>query len=381
VITSAARTLLALVGGAPFDPPGEWSEIAPLVSAHRLSPLLHLRMERRPADSALVPAAIRSSWAAEFRSAALFALTQRRALIALSALLAKHGIPSTALKGSFLAWHAYPHPAARPMRDIDLLVPSDRALAAYRLLREAGWSGPPAHDDLFAPLLDSEAHLPPLLSPEGVVCELHIRAWAKRRGWPSSLSFSGSIAEPEHPALRFPTPSDNFVHLCVHAAQVHRFDNGPLLLADIAALARYPALDWDAIGSTSEAIGAQASVTLVCALVGRWCGIASSELARLAAGVDGAALDAASRLMAGGPEPAADARVLAALADAFARGPVAGGRALAGRSAIDPRDRAAGRTGPFRKLARLRSIAMAALDPRARADARSYRTLSRHLPG
>ena len=49
------------------------------------------------------------------------------------------GIETLLLKGAPLAILRYGSPGLRPMADVDILVPTDRALAAIRLLRELGW--------------------------------------------------------------------------------------------------------------------------------------------------------------------------------------------------------------------------------------------------
>jgi hypothetical protein len=49
------------------------------------------------------------------------------------------GIETLLLKGAPIAILRYGSPGLRPMSDVDILVPTDRALAAIRLLRENGW--------------------------------------------------------------------------------------------------------------------------------------------------------------------------------------------------------------------------------------------------
>ena len=69
-----------------------------------------------------MPAAIAGSWRAAHRRAAITALAQCADLARTAGLLEAAGFAPIALKGAWLAHHAYPEPAQRPMRDLDLLV-------------------------------------------------------------------------------------------------------------------------------------------------------------------------------------------------------------------------------------------------------------------
>ncbi len=118
------RHLLDLIaeapGPAPDLSPTDWDALDALAAEHRLQPLLH---SHRRADPA-VPERLRAVWKAAHREAGLIAMTQRADLLDTVALLRAEGIEPVAMKGAWLAWHAYPQPTLRPMRDLDLLVPS-----------------------------------------------------------------------------------------------------------------------------------------------------------------------------------------------------------------------------------------------------------------
>lgn len=58
-------------------------------------------------------------------------------------LLRGHGIPVMISKGLALAVDFYESPAHRPMSDIDLVVPVDRAIEALALLNSGGWNETP----------------------------------------------------------------------------------------------------------------------------------------------------------------------------------------------------------------------------------------------
>ncbi|MDB4521786.1 nucleotidyltransferase family protein [Gammaproteobacteria bacterium] len=81
----------------------------------------------------------------------LFALIQRhrwandaraKALNQITNACLEHSIQLIVLKGSFLAHSIYPDPSLRPMSDIDVLVPPDKAYEVIQILRDLGYSAP-----------------------------------------------------------------------------------------------------------------------------------------------------------------------------------------------------------------------------------------------
>ncbi|MFC3175196.1 nucleotidyltransferase family protein [Novosphingobium bradum] len=223
----------------------DWREIDRMAQVHRLQPLLHHRQQDNPA----IPRDIRAGWREAFRESALWALQVSGELAATHALLDRAGLAPVALKGAWLAWHAYPHPALRPLRDIDLWLPADQIIAAYGLLREQGYQ---AADDAQLSLDQSlrlDKHLPPLVSPRGVLVELHHRLWEI----PGRMDHGAPLADQDElrdqtiriGPIAYLDPQDTLAHLIIHAVYDHRLDCGPLLLADIAFLLARTPIDWD----------------------------------------------------------------------------------------------------------------------------------------
>ena len=106
--------------------PHEWRALAVMARQHRLEPLLHRNLEALPQWT--VPEEIRRALARKpIAGAAFRALACERVIGQIARHLDASGVPYAALKGAWLAFHAYPHPALRPLRDIDILVPSDCA--------------------------------------------------------------------------------------------------------------------------------------------------------------------------------------------------------------------------------------------------------------
>ncbi|MCM8556630.1 nucleotidyltransferase family protein [Sphingomicrobium sediminis] len=223
---------------------GDWDQIATIVEAHRLAPLI---VGRNP-DLTDVPASLAENWRAVAGVATLRSLHQQADLVDMVRRVRDTtGEEPLVLKGGYLAYAAYPDPAQRPMRDVDLLL-ADRALAtrAYHALRQQGYEPDPdvpADPDL----VPDDAHQMPILyGPQGTALELHFRLGHRGKGGleaeaeasPASFDLLGET-------LHAPSPEVLLIHLVSHAARDHRFDNGPLTLTDLEVLFATQEIDWD----------------------------------------------------------------------------------------------------------------------------------------
>lgn len=115
-----------------------WDDIAITAIALGLAPLLHWRLE----PSSLNPPPLTLAKLGVTRQAH----AKRNAAIAeqlaeILAACAGQNIPVMVLKGAVLAPLAYPHPALRPMNDIDLLFQPDDVLRVGALLEGLGYRG------------------------------------------------------------------------------------------------------------------------------------------------------------------------------------------------------------------------------------------------
>ncbi|MES2018810.1 MAG: nucleotidyltransferase family protein [Pseudomonadota bacterium] len=247
----------------------DWAQLMAMLHQHRLGPLLHWRLRHERAALA-VPEPIRVQLADSFRQATLRALRFQRELVLLTQVMAQAGIAALALKGAYLAYHAYPHPAMRPLRDLDLLVRQEDALAAYQALLDAGYQRCAAHPGDPAASIAVRKHLPPLRSKAGVTVELHVRL--------SDPSQAVAIDEEGHwqraigtgTALRYLSQTDLMLHLICHALYDHRLDNGPLVLPDLACLIAGGQIDWPLFWQQAQASGATRGCVLMLALCTRY---------------------------------------------------------------------------------------------------------------
>jgi hypothetical protein len=231
----------------------DWQRLRAMLRMHRLSPLLHWRLTTDCGELS-VPETIKRDLAAAFNHASRRNLAVQRELVLLHRILAKANIPYIALKGAYLAYHAYPQPGLRPLRDLDILVPDGRALSAFQHLCDRGYVRPPQYLGDPEAAMKRSQHLPPILSPaKNLSIEIHTRLFDPDGAGVSTLDLADDPALADRvmritvagEALRYLSPTDCLLHLIVHAAYDHLFNNGPLLLSDIAYLLASQPIDWE----------------------------------------------------------------------------------------------------------------------------------------
>lgn len=249
----------------------DWAALNAMASQHRLKPLLYAQLGASPA----LPPELRADWQAEHRVAALRAMLTRQELIDCANLLEAAGLAPIALKGAWLTRHAYPDPALRPMRDIDLLVPRDGVLAGYAALLAAGYTELEPPEMPLAQVVRLDKHMPPLLAPRGTVIELHHRLWEPdgRLDHASPAQNEAALrsrAVCDDDGLHYLAPHDTLAHLIVHAVYSHRLDCGPLLLPDIDFLVQAAPIDWAAFWTQASAEGWRSGARLVLDLVAQY---------------------------------------------------------------------------------------------------------------
>jgi len=250
-----------------------WLRLDTMAEQHRLQPLLHSLHKEDPA----IPDLIAGRWQAAHRRSAMESMLLKAGLEECCQLLVSHGFEPIALKGAYLAWHAYPDPALRPLRDLDLLLPRDNVADAFRLLERSGFAHLKTPDMPLEDIIRLEKHLTPLVTPRGTKLELHHRLWEPQgrlqyevpRGiedWvrENSIRIDG---------ICFPAREDMLAHLIVHAVYSHRLDCGPLILTDILFLTRGGSFDWDSFWDRAKEENWHSGARLLIDLVRRYHGV------------------------------------------------------------------------------------------------------------
>ncbi len=267
----------------------DWVSILDMARSHRLGPLLYWNLKRKGVivdfDPEILQLLFQFYQQSVFRSLQIY-----RELVLVHRLLKDQGIPHIALKGAYLAFKAYPNPALRPLRDLDILVPSDKAVTAFNLLVNAGYSRIQKYGYGGSPevVMNLSQHLPPLCSSgSAVTVELHTKIFhVDRKNVRSDLSddpdFWARAGLIEIGGEVVPTESatDLLLHLIIHAIYDHEFNNGPLTLSDLALLIRSQPIDWELFWSMADkwgyVKGCQLALTLAEFYWGHlpidWCG-------------------------------------------------------------------------------------------------------------
>jgi hypothetical protein len=231
------------------------------VAAH-----VHHRVERQPAG---VPAAARARLGTVYRRQAGDAVIIQEALRELFVAFARREIPVIVLKGAAMAAAVYRNVAARPMRDIDVLVQPGDLAAAEEAVGALGYQP----DYWYRPrdwYVANMHHLAPFARPRGPVpVEIHhgitppsspVRLDA-RILWERAQQ----AAVAGQPVLVL-APDDLLLHLCLHLTTGEPFVGGLGIVRDIAEVLRRLGNAIDPERVVRTALGAGASRHLYAAL-------------------------------------------------------------------------------------------------------------------
>lgn len=217
-----ARLVWLAERASPADPAG-WAVrqgVGPLVLAGE--------GDAAWADS---PALRESRWRAE-------ALWEARAVHLERCLevLARAGVRSVVLKGAALAVAHYPHPALRPMADLDVLVAPGQRAAAVRALQAVGWT-----------LEEDTEHAAALAGPGGGRLELHGSLTSCPAVFPIRFDdlYGRALPLPIVDGMRL-SDEDMLLHLGLHTAFQHGLRVRLGQYADFGVLLGR-ALDWDRV--------------------------------------------------------------------------------------------------------------------------------------
>lgn len=237
-----------------------WERLLRKAEWYRVSALVYYHLRGYAGPGAPPAWAIQRLKAGYVRNAARNVYLMSRLRRALDALRAR-GIPAIVLKGAALQGTVYPSPALRPMADLDLLVPEDRAEQAQAIIAGLGYSAV-GTAEAQERTRRNHRHLPALVDQHGVVAfevhshivsrdsplRFHISSfWERARPAPVAGTTALALA-PEHMLL----------HLAVHFFLDRRFRSYAAVsqLCDIAEAIRRcrPAPDWGYLKEQADAL-------------------------------------------------------------------------------------------------------------------------------
>ncbi|MGE4262234.1 nucleotidyltransferase domain-containing protein [Shewanella sp.] len=225
----------------------DWTRVCEMSVSHRIAPLLYWQLKQK---TLVVPVSVSDRLQNIYKKSAIKTVKMQAELLKLHQLLSSQQSRYIALKGSYLASVVYPHAALRPMRDIDLLIPKTQLAGVYEQLIKHGYRHPPKYKGSPDNWLKFSKHIPPLLSPTGVIVELHDKVFHPENCPSEDLVADDNfwhrciVANVAGQQIPFMSPTDLLLHLIMHASYDHRFNNGPLVLTDIAYLIEHCTIDW-----------------------------------------------------------------------------------------------------------------------------------------
>lgn len=206
--------------------------------SHRLLPLLYLNLValevKHPAVQD-IRAVYRHFW---YRNQ----LILRRATTALRSL-AEADIPTMVLKACALIPLYYHDPAARPMTDIDILVPTLRARQAVETLCTAGWQ-PSALTQMDNTYFQrTHAHTLHLTDHFQIDLHRHVLMFETRVDGDAEFWANSIPVRLKDVQTRALNPADQLLHICAHGAE---WNNVPPVrwAADAYMLLRESEVDW-----------------------------------------------------------------------------------------------------------------------------------------
>lgn len=260
-----------------FGQPGlSWDEVIRLADREKAIPVL-FEDRKRVGLAGLSPAQGRRLQEVTLRWAVRMAYLEQR----LEGLLARYdrqGIRVLLLKGAALAITVYRSFSARPMADLDLLVDAERALEAWEMAREAGWTG--AITDQQRQAYQEHQHLPPLddARGSGLGLELHTDLLPKGSPFAFDAELLWRNAVPievgGQPGFA-PADVDMVLHLCIHFAWSHSLVEAAWrTFRDIQALIAAGRVDWEELARRARAARASTCVYWTLRLGHRLSGIA-----------------------------------------------------------------------------------------------------------
>src|SRR5665213_391827 len=258
-LSPEAQLLLLTAGGERNDEairallahPLDWAKLSWLAETERATPVLWRRLIALGSLPDEAQPLHRMAMVAEFRMSHL----ESRLLSALDTLAAAN-TEVVLLKGAALALTVYGSFVARPMSDVDLLVPLDDALRARDALLAAGWTSGPGQQSEF---YEGHHHLAPLIDGLGTGTSLELHTSLFFEGHPFALTSDDIRARAERVtvhgrAVLVPSVHDQLLHLCLHFAWSHMMATGSWrAFRDLDALLKTERVEWQGFTKLAKA--------------------------------------------------------------------------------------------------------------------------------
>jgi hypothetical protein len=262
----------------PDEPVDAWSGFLSKLGPHRMVPFLHWKMGQLPREACLPPA-VTAMMKAEFMASWANSLQYLKQLSVIAGLFRSNDIDLLVLKGPALAWSLYPHPAARPFDDIDLLVLTRDFEKARTIVESLGYqcrSGQLVNAGKFS---HHEVFVKEIVKGHESFIELHreVNAFPGiRSNWKNEDLFSRAVevASPEM-TFKTPHPVDALINGALHMATHHKDEIRLIWICDMALLAGKLAYreEWELLQGESVKRKARLAVEQTLKMAQLWFGL------------------------------------------------------------------------------------------------------------
>ena len=235
----------------------DWKFLQSMSKQHRLGPMAYERCKTLSLLETL-PQDVREEWAGAYRRSAFRYLSFLKVLNRIAIILNDEDIPFAALKGAWLSQFAFTDPALRPLRDLDILVPPEKALRVYSILESNGFHRLDGYQMPLADAITSKKHLPGLRCADtNILVEVHTRivdVVSDVHDAKTLYDVPGLLADRVlRGGASYLSPTAMLLHLIVHAVYDHQLNNGPLTFADVAVLMNSAEIDWPKFWTMAKA--------------------------------------------------------------------------------------------------------------------------------
>lgn len=282
----------------------EWRDLLEAARNHRVAPLVWHRIAERSALGQ-IPESAGTSLHRHYLAGWLGAQSWQKQLEQALAALHEGGVPAILLKGAYLARHAYPDAALRPMGDIDLLLPASRMRDGRDALERVGYTLRDPEEWRAWEMHREHRHPPPLAREGCLSIELHDVIEPTHQPFSLPLHDVWSRAAPvdSQPGSALAlSPEDLLLHLATHMGRSHLLGSSLVRVCDVAfwSVQFGATADWDAVMNRARQFGMRRFVYTALELARRSLGASIPEEPRrvLHSAEDDAVIEHALALLA-----------------------------------------------------------------------------------
>ncbi len=194
----------------------DWSELTKLAKKQHVLNIVYLRLKENNLQK-IVPDEILLEMQKSFEKLTMNNLRLKGEFNKLVNEMQKQDIPVIALKGMFLTYKIYPYIGLRFMRDLDILVPVNKAHEAYSVAQSLGYQSENINEEHFS--FFKEHHLLQMINRSGSILEIHGNIISPGKNYsvsPDIFWQNSKKVKMDNTEFDVLDPIDLILHLCIH---------------------------------------------------------------------------------------------------------------------------------------------------------------------